>query len=65
MDWWAIKLIFCDVLNLVNIIINLFVMDWYLGKQFFDYGPVAMNYIFTDFSQRGTTEVVKKNAKII
>ena len=27
-NWWAFKLLFCDVLNLVNIIINIFLTNW-------------------------------------
>ena len=27
-DWWAYKLFFCDMLNLVNIIINIFLINW-------------------------------------
>ena len=27
-DWWATKLFFCDILNLVNIILNIFFTNW-------------------------------------
>ena len=27
-NWWATKLLFCDILNLVNIIINIFLTNW-------------------------------------
>ena len=27
-DWWAYKLFFCDMLNLVNVIMNIFLTHW-------------------------------------
>ena len=27
-DWWAAKLFFCDVLNLVNIVLNILFTNW-------------------------------------
>jgi hypothetical protein len=40
--WWAVKLVLCDVLNMINIIINVLLVDWYMGGMFFDYGVVSM-----------------------
>ena len=40
--WWAVKLVLCDCLNLINIILNILIVDWYLGGLFFSYGIVSM-----------------------
>lgn len=40
--WWAAKLVICNALNLVNILINVFLVDWYLDGQFFGYGIVSL-----------------------
>lgn len=51
--WWATKLVFCDVLNLVVVLLNMFLVDWYLSGKFFSYGVVALGYIFADPEERG------------
>jgi len=37
--FWATKLVLSDFMNLVNIIFNIFVVDWYLKGNFLTYGP--------------------------
>lgn len=46
-NWWAIKLTICDGLNLINILLNIFLVDWYLDGNFFTYGPISLRYIFS------------------
>ena len=41
-SWWGVKLVLCDCLNLINIILNILIVDWYLGGVFFSYGIVSM-----------------------
>ncbi|TRY68309.1 hypothetical protein TCAL_03015 [Tigriopus californicus] len=36
--WWAIKLVMVDSLNLINILCNIFFVDWYLGHKFLLFG---------------------------
>ncbi len=40
--WWAIKLVLCNLLNLINIIVNILLVDWYLGGMFFPYGIISL-----------------------
>jgi hypothetical protein len=37
-DWWAIKIVICEFINLPVIILNILLVDWYLGHQFYLYG---------------------------
>ena len=43
--YWAIKLVLCDTLNLINIILNALFIDWYLGGMFFPYGVISLEVI--------------------
>ena len=52
-NWWAIKLVMCDVLNVVVIVLNILFVDWYLGYNFFTYGPLSVEYMYTPAEQRG------------
>ncbi|XP_023324554.1 innexin inx2 [Eurytemora carolleeae] len=42
--WWARKLMISDFLNLINIVFNIIIMDWYLGSNFLTYGPTVISY---------------------
>ena len=37
-QYWAIKFFFCEVLNLVNVIGQIFFTDYFLGYEFTNYG---------------------------
>ena len=52
-NWWAIKLVLCDVLNVIVIILNVFFIDWYLSYNFFLYGPQSVEYMATPPESRG------------
>ena len=42
--WWAAKLVFSDFLNLVNILCNIFIVNWYLRDNFLSYGLQVLSY---------------------
>ena len=52
-DWWAIKLVICEMLNLVVIVLNILTVDWYLGNQFFSFGFESIKVMATSASLRG------------
>ena len=41
---WAIKLVLSDLLNLVNLILNILFLHWYLRGHFVDYGIEFISY---------------------
>jgi len=43
-SWWATKLVASEFLNFINIILNIVVMDWYLGNGFLSYGPEVLGH---------------------
>jgi len=47
-SWWARKLLMSDFMNLINIILNIFFMDWYLGSIFINYAPKVISYQSSD-----------------
>ena len=52
-NWWAIKLVVCDFLNVLVVILNIFFVDWYLSYKFFMYGPQSLDYLCTRPEERG------------
>ena len=42
--WWATKLVLSDAMNLVNLVLNILGVNWYLKGQFFSYGPSFLMY---------------------
>ncbi len=51
-NWWAIKIVVVNLLNLANVILNIFFVDWYLAHQFLGYGPAAVSRMATDPEER-------------
>ena len=51
--WGATKLVICDLMNLVVILMNIFLVDWYLGHQFFLFGVESFRFMATSVSLRG------------
>lgn len=43
--FWALKLVLSDFLNLVNIVFNLVIMQWYLGSNFLSYGVRIISHL--------------------
>ena len=41
---WAFKLVLSDFLNLVNLILNILFLHWYLRGHFVDYGVEFVSY---------------------
>ena len=50
---WAAKLVISDFMNLVNIVLNIFIIDWYLKGNFLFYGPRVVEYQLTSVESRG------------
>ena len=42
-EWYAIRFFLCEVLNLVNVIGQIFFMDFFLGGEFTTYGSDLVN----------------------
>lgn len=51
--WWARKLVMVDSLNLINILCNIFFVDWYLGNKFLTYGFHTLEYRLKSILERG------------
>jgi len=50
---WAYKLVLSDFLNLVNLILNILFLQWYLRGQFIDYGIEFLAYQLAEIKVRG------------
>ena len=53
-NWWAFTLVMCDALNVIIVLLNIFLVDWYLGYNFFLYGPRSIQYLCTSLANRGS-----------
>ncbi|XP_054168816.1 innexin inx2-like [Oppia nitens] len=47
-DWYALKYYFCEVLSLINVIIQIVANDIFLSHQFNDYGFRLFRYLTSD-----------------
>jgi len=50
---WAYKLVLSDFLNLINLILNILFLQWYLRGQFIDYGIEFISYQLSEIDIRG------------
>lgn len=41
---YYMRFLFCDMCNIVNVILNLFLTDRFLNNEFLDYGPRCLSY---------------------
>lgn len=59
------RFVFCELLNLVNVIGQMFLIDWYLDHEFSTYGWDVLNYIHMDQDERmdPMSELFPKMAK--
>ena len=51
--WWAVKLVLCDALNVIVVILNIFFVDWYLSYNFLMYGPQSLSHLTTTPEKQG------------
>ena len=62
---WAYKLVLSDFLNLVNLILNILFLQWYLRGQFIDYGIEFLAYQLAEIKVRGEAELSEiKNSEL-
>ena len=54
---WAYKLVLSDALNLLNIILNIALVQWFLGGQFIMYGFDFMEYQMRDIKDKGDIDL--------
>jgi hypothetical protein len=48
-QFWALKFFFCECLNLINVIAQIFITDSFLGGEFTKYGTEVFFFIFFIF----------------
>ncbi|XP_059080250.1 innexin inx2-like [Tigriopus californicus] len=63
--WWAIKLVMVDSLNLINILCNIFFVDWYLGHNFLLFGARSIRAMASnnDFAPDPFDDIFPKMTK--
>ena len=57
---WAIKLVLSDLLNLVNLILNILFLHWYLRGHFVDYGIEFISYQMEEIKLPGNRLIPQK-----
>ena len=57
-DFYAIKFFFCEFLNLVNVVGQLFLMNFFLGGEFTTYGSDVL--AMTELEQEQRTDPMSK-----
>lgn len=51
-NFWAMKMLFIEFLNLINVIGNIYFVDVFLGGEFSTYGTKVLNFLEADPEQR-------------
>ena len=51
-NFWAAKIIFCELLTFVNVLANIYFIDLFLGGEFSTYGLEVLNYVEDDPQNR-------------
>jgi len=51
-NYWAVKMLFIDVINLVNVIGNILFIDLFLGGEFSTYGIRVLSFLDADSEER-------------
>ena len=44
-NFWAFRMVFCELLFLVNVVSNIFLMDLFLGGEFSTYGLEVSTFV--------------------
>ena len=44
-NFWAFRMVFCELLFLVNVVSNIFLMDLFLGGEFSTYGLEVATFV--------------------
>lgn len=47
-DIWALKYSLCEILNLVNVVLQLVFINWFVGGEFWQYGAAVLYYLQLD-----------------
>ena len=55
---WAFKLVLSDFLNLVNLILNILFLHWYLRGHFVDYGVEFVSYQLEENKLQGNSSKI-------
>ena len=50
--FWAMKMLFVDFLNLINVVGNIYLVDAFLGGEFSTYGVKVLNFLEADPENR-------------
>ena len=58
-NWYAIKFYFCEFLNFVNVIGQIFLMDFFLGGEFTTYGSEVNIDVKTFHQQTGDLKLLR------
>ena len=51
-NFWAAKMIFCELLTFINVLANIYFIDLFLGGEFSTYGLEVVNYVEDDPQNR-------------
>ena len=51
-NFYVAKYIICEILNLVNVLCQIYFMDYFLGGQFLTYGMDVLNISEESFNER-------------
>merc|ERR1711976_1085629 len=64
-DWYAARFFFCEILNFVNVIGQIFFVDFFLGGEFTTYGSdvIAMSELPADSREDPMAKVFPKVTK--
>jgi len=41
-NWYAGQFFFCELINLANVIFNIYLVDWFLSGNFLSYGRLVL-----------------------
>ena len=47
-NYWAIRMLLCELLFLVNVVFNIFLIDAFLGGEFSTFGLEVVNFVAQD-----------------
>ena len=65
-DWYAARFFFCEVLNFVNVIGQIFFVDFFLGGEFTTYGSdvISMSELPSDSREDPMARIFPKVGEI-
>lgn len=54
---WALRMIFVEFINVLNVIANIYFVDVFLGGEFSTYGVRVLNFLEADPEERVSKEL--------